>query len=77
MEVGYKIKTFEVKSIVEKLKKVYNSNGSHKLSLVKYALLISESGQERVLQIGKTKLDECEMIYTTFGKWKYKTWNQL
>lgn len=77
MKAGDKIKTFEVKEIVERLKRVYNDNGDYKMVLAQYALLLSVDGEQRVLEVGKTKLTQCEMTYSTWSKSKYIGWNQI
>ena len=41
-------------------------------------LLLSDKGQERVLEVGKTNLNDCLTWTTTFGsKHKFIIWNQL
>jgi hypothetical protein len=77
MKIGDKIKTFEVKEIVERYKKVYNDKGDFVRVLTQYAFLLSVDGQQRVLEVGKSKLNECVMTYTTWSKSKYITWNQI
>ncbi len=77
MKTVKQIKSFEVKEIIERLKRVYNDKGDYKMVLTQYALLLSEEGQQRVLEVGKTKLTECVMTYTTWSKHKYITWNQI
>ena len=77
MKVGDKIKTFEVKDIVNGIGKDY-SNGMPKKYKTKYMLLLSDKGQERILEVGKTNLNECETWFPTFGhSSKFKTWNMI
>lgn len=77
MKIGDRIKTFEVKDIVERIVNGYNERGIKKRVLRKFALLLSDNGQKRVLRVDRIKLDECEMYYNTFSGFKYKDWNQI
>lgn len=77
-KVGDKIKTFEVKSIVKGLGKTYDDKGNKTIYETEYMLLLSDKGQERVLEVGKTNLNDCLTWTTTFGsKHKFIIWNQL
>jgi hypothetical protein len=77
-KVGDKIKTFEVKSIVKGLGKTYDEKGNKTIYETEYMLLLSDKGQERVLEVGKTSLNDCLTWTTTFGsKHKFIIWNQL
>ena len=78
MKIGDKIKTFEVKGIVKGY--AFNwSGGNKKRYITDFALLLSENGQERVLEItDKNKsLNDCKMWTPTFGGAKYIVWNQF
>ena len=78
LKVGDKIKTFEVKSIVKGFGKTYDDKGNKKTYETEYMLLLSDKGQERVLEVGKTNLNDCLTWTTTFGsKHKFLIWNQL
>ena len=78
LKVGDKIKSFEVKSIVNGLGKRYTSNGKKIFYDTQYMLLLSDNGQERVLEIGKTSLNDCVKWQPTFShSSKFITWNQL
>ena len=78
MKVGDKIKTFEIKQIVKGYKGLFTNSGKKTKVLTHYYLLKSENGQERVLESGKTNLNQCEQTYSHItGKFKYMVWNQL
>jgi hypothetical protein len=78
LKVGDKIKTFEVKSIVKGLGKTYDDKGNKTTYETEYMLLLSDKGQERVLEVGKKNLNDCLTWTTTFGsKHKFIIWNQL
>ena len=79
IKVGDKIKTWEVIKILERKVVRRISYNKKKLVLVRYALLLSEGGQERVLEIREGKkllLTDCE-TYISFGKNKYKTHSMI
>lgn len=78
MKKGQKIGNFEVIGFKKVYVKTFDSNGNRKYVLRAYALLLSETGEERVLRVGKTSLADCEMYMPTFGhKMKYKTHNMI
>lgn len=78
LKVGDKIKTFEVKSIVKGLGKTYDSKGRKTTYETEYMLLLSDNGQERVLEVGKKSLNDCVKYIPTFSHTsKFITWNQL
>ena len=78
LKVGDKIKSFEVKSIVKGLGKTYDSKGRKTTYETEFMLLLSDNGQERVLQVGKTNLNDCVIWKPTFSSsFKFITWNQL
>lgn len=77
MKVGDKIKTFEVKEIIERTINTYGPGGKTGKRQATFALLLSEKGQERVLRTDKKSLSDCEMYFSTFGGQKYKTWSQM
>ena len=77
-KVGDKIKTFEVKSIVKGLGKTYDSKGRKTTYETEYMFLLSDNGQERVLEVGKKSLNDCVKYTPTFSHTsKFISWNQL
>ena len=78
LNIGDKIKTFEVKQIVKGLGKCYDAKGRKTTYETEYMLLLSENGQERVLEVGKKSLNDCLKYIPTFSHSpKYISWNQL
>jgi hypothetical protein len=78
MNVGDKIKSFEVKQIVDGFGYDYDNKGKKVKYATKYLFLLSDSGEERVLEMGKTSLRDCLQLILTFGsKHKYIKWNQF
>jgi hypothetical protein len=78
MNVGDKIKSFEVKKIVYGYAVKYDFNGRKTRYVAQYLLLLSDDGQERILRADKKSLNDSEQYYSTFGrKNKFKTWNML
>jgi UV DNA damage repair endonuclease len=78
MKIGDKIKSFQVKNIVDSVAFTYDSKGNKTKYITQFMLLKSDNGQERVLEIGKTNLNDCKMLKTFFGsKSKFITWEQL
>lgn len=76
MKIGDKIKTFEVVDIIEKESFKYSSNGGKKKYVGKFMLLLSVSKQERVLEVGKTSLNESETVYG-WSKFRFAKWNDF
>ena len=77
-KVGDKIKSFEVKKIVDGYAVKYDSNGRKTPYVTSYLLLLSDDGQERILRADKKSLNDAEKYTPTFGhKSKFKTWNML
>ena len=60
MNIGDKIKSFTVMDIVKSYKNIY-ANGKKSKVIADYLLLLSDKGQQRVLELGKTKLSESAM----------------
>ena len=78
MQIGDKIKTFEIKNIVKGYKNIYTNSGRKTKIITNYYLLEKEDGQQRVLESGKTNLNDCEVYCTTWNtKFKFKRWNQF
>jgi|SanBayMetagenome_1026888.scaffolds.fasta_scaffold116429_1 hypothetical protein len=78
MNVGDKIKTFEVKKIVDGYAVTYDAQGRKTRYVAQYLLLLSDDGQERILRADKKSLNDSEKFLPTFGhKSKFKTWNML
>jgi D-hexose-6-phosphate mutarotase len=78
MKVGNKIKSFTVMNIVEGIAFNYTDSGKKIKYNTQYMLLLSDNGQERVLEIGKTNLNDCVKWHPTFSdKSKFISWNQL
>jgi hypothetical protein len=78
MNVGDKIKSFEVKKIVEGFKNSYDSKGNKTKVKSQFLFLLSDLGEERVLEMGKKSLRDCLTWTTTFGsKHKFIKWNQF
>ena len=78
MKIGDKIKTFEVKQIINGTAFNYTDSGRKSKYNTTYALLLSENGQERVLEITNKKpnLNDCITWRTTFGsKSRFTDWN--
>ena len=77
-KVGDKIKSFEVKKIVDGYAYKYDTNHKKTKYITQYLLLLSDNGQERILRADKNSLSDAEQYYATFGKkFKYKTWNMI
>lgn len=77
-KVGDKIKSFEVKKIVDGYAYKYEKNGKKTKYITQYLLLLSDNGQERILRADKNSLSDAEQYYATFGKkFKYKTWDMF
>jgi hypothetical protein len=77
-KVGDKIKSFEVKKIVDGYAVKYDANGRKTPYVTSYLLLLSDDGQERILRADKKSLSDAEKYTPTFGhKSKFKTWNML
>ena len=78
MKVGDKIKSFEIKKIVDSISYNYDDKGRKTKYNTKFMFLLSDKGQERILEYGKTNLNECEVYFPTFSDVsKFKTWNQF
>lgn len=78
MKIGDKIKSFQVKNIVDSFAYTYDSKGNKTKCSTQFMLLLSDNGQERVLEVGKTNLNDCKMLKTFFkSKSKFITWEQL
>ena len=77
-KIGDKIKTFTIVDIKTKAVKEYNDYGKSKRVNKSFYFLKSDKGQERILDVNKTSLTDCEIYFTTFGtKRKYKTFDQF
>jgi len=77
-KIGDKIKSFEVKKIVDGYAVKYDANGRKTPYVTSYLLLLSDDGQERILRADKKSLSDAEKYTPTFGhKSKFKTWNML
>lgn len=78
LNVGDSIKTFEVKSIVDSFSFKRDSKGRKTKYETKFYLLLSSEGQERVLEVGKTNLNDCVKYMPTFShNFKFISWNQI
>ena len=78
MQVGDKIKSFEIVDIQERMVRQYNDKGMYKKVKQSFYFLKNDKGQERILATDKKSLNDCEMYFTTFGtKRKYKTFCQF
>ena len=76
--IGEKIKSFTIVDIKTASVKVYNEKGRSKRVTKSFYFLKSDNGQERILDINKKSLTDCETYFTTFGtKRKYKTFSQF
>ena len=71
MKIGDKIKSFQIKHIVKKESYNYSSNGRKTKYVAEYFLLLSDDGQERILESNKTSLTDCESYIPTWGKTKF------
>lgn len=78
INIGDKIKSFQVMHIVDGFAYNYDDKGRKIKYATKYLFLLSASGEERVLEMGKTSLRDCLQLVLTFGsKHKYIKWNQF
>jgi hypothetical protein len=78
MEIGQKIKSFKIVKIVNGYSSTYDEKGRKTQSISKFLFLLSDDGQERVLQLGKKSLNDCKTYCPTFGhKHKFIKWNQF
>jgi hypothetical protein len=75
-QVGDKIKTFTVVNIVDGIGKNYDDFGNATPYATKYMLLLSERGEQRVLEIGKTNLNDCVRYYG-WSKFKFAKWSMI
>ena len=76
--IGEKIKSFTIVDIKTTSVKEYNDKGKSKRVNKSFYFLKSDEGQERVLDVNKESLSDCETYFTTFGtKRKYKTFEQF
>ena len=78
MKIGEFIKTFEIKNIIDSIGYNYTNSVRKIKYATKYMLLLSSRGEERVLEIGKTNLNDSERYMPTFGdNLKFISWNQI
>jgi hypothetical protein len=77
-KVGDKIKSFEVKRIVDGIAVKYDSKGRKTRYVTPFLLLESDNGQQRILRADKTSLNDAEQYYSTFArKNKFKDWQMF
>jgi ppGpp synthetase/RelA/SpoT-type nucleotidyltranferase len=77
-KVGDKIKSFEVKKIVDGYAYKYGAGGKKTRYVTTFLLLESDNGQERILRADKKSLSDAETYFPTFGHTKkYKTWQMF
>ena len=78
MKIGDKIKTFEIMKIVKGSSFTYTDNGSKTITITDFYFLLSDKGQERVLQSNKKSLADCVRYRGTFSKsYTFSKWNQF
>lgn len=78
LTIGSKIKTFQVMNIVDGFSFNYDDKGNKTKYATKYMFLLSDCGQQRVLEVGKTNLNDCVRYMPTFGKkMKFIDWSQF
>lgn len=76
LKVGDKIKSFTICKIVDAYAKNYDEKGRSIKYLTKFMFLRSDKGQERVLEVGQTKLDEAVKV-KGYNKFRYAKWNEF
>ena len=76
MQVGTKIKSFTIQSIVTGYKNAYDDKGNKTKQATTFMLLLGDNGQQRVLEAGKTKLNECVQYYA-WRKFKFADWSMI
>jgi hypothetical protein len=78
LNIGDKIKSFEVVNIVDDFNFTYDDKGNKTKYNTKYYFLLSDNGQERVLEVGRKSLNDSLVYAPTFGKsFKFISWNQF
>jgi len=77
MVIGDRIKNFQCVDIAWKDEHIYGRTGGWEVRRAYFALLVSDSGTERILREGRASLDECEKYITNWGTKRFKKHKQL
>jgi hypothetical protein len=76
MQVGNHIKSFTIQSIVDGFGYSYDDKGKKTKYATQFMLLLGINGQQRVLEVGKSNLNDCVKYYA-WSKFKFADWSMI